>query len=213
MNTISERIRLPKTKFSWRMIVMELEKLVKIVGVLAENIIEGTNINQVARKSGISAASTYRILKEMEKDNLIKKQKSGNNVFYRLNLKNTFARKYAELASIRKREAFFRKKPEHYELLMGLKESIKEFSCVIGIFGSLARMEEKPRDMDILIVYKQLKPIRAVFSKRTEKFSPFYITESEFREKIRESIIASIIKDVIILHGECEFWSILSEAV
>ncbi len=191
---------------------MEMKKLIKIVGVLCENLIEGININQIAKEAKISAASTYRILKEMEKDNLIKKQKTGNNVFYRLNLKNAFARKYAELASIRKREFFFQKKPEYYESFMNLKASIKEFSSVIGVFGSLARMEEKPRDIDILIIYKQLKPIRAVFSKGAE-FSPFYITESEFGEKTREKIISSIIKDVVILYGECEFWSILSEAV
>jgi|GEM_PF-1955372 len=192
---------------------MEMKKLIKIVGVLCENLIEGININQIAKKSGISASSTYRTLKEMEKENLIKKQKSGNNVFYKLNLKNAFARKYAELASIRKRESFFRKKPEYYELFMMLKESVKEFSSVVGVFGSLARMEEKPGDIDIFIIYKQLKPILPVFKKRTEKLSPFYITESEFRERAKEKVISSIIKDAIILHGECEFWSILSEAV
>ncbi len=194
------------------MIVMDIEKLIRIVGALSESLSEGININQAAKKAGVSIASAYRILKKMESGNIIEKRKSGNNIFYRLNLKNSIARKYAELSSIRKREKFFQKKPEYYEMFMNLKDSIKKFSPIIGLFGSLARMEEKPGDIDILVVYTQLKPVQAVLSK-SGKFSPFYITEPEFKKKIREPVIAGMIKDIVVLYGECEFWNMVSEAI
>lgn len=191
---------------------MDMEKLIKIVAALSQTPAEGININSIAKESGISIASTYRILKIMERKNEALKEKSGNNIFYRLNLKNSFARKYAEMASIKKREFFFLKRPEYYDLLMSLKNSIKEYSSIVGVFGSMARMEKKPRDIDVLIVYKtDLKQIQKNISKTG--ISPFYITEQELKEKIKEKIIANIIKDAILLHGECEFWNILSEAV
>ncbi len=191
---------------------VELEKLVKIADALSRHP-ESINMNSVSKESNVSVASTYRILKAMEKRNEALKEKRGNNVFYRLNLMNSFAKKYAEMASIRRRERFFLKKPEYYDLLMNLKNSVKEFSLVVGIFGSMSRMEKKPADIDFLIVYKSdVKPIQAAIRKQDIRISPFYITEEELEKKAKDKVIMNIIRDAVILYGESEFWGILSEA-
>lgn len=191
----------------------ELEKLVKITDVLSRHP-WGINMNAVSKESGVSVATTYRALKAMEKRNEALKEKKGNNIFYRLNLKNSFAKKYAEIASIKRREAFFLKKPEYYDLTIDLKNSLKAFSLVIGIFGSLARLEKKPADIDVLIVYKSgLKLIQDAIKKQDARISPFYITEEELKKKSKDKVIMNIIQDAVILHGETEFWSILSEAI
>lgn len=192
---------------------VELEKLAKISDVLGRHP-DGINMNSVSKESGVSVASVYRILKAMEKRNEVHKEKRGNNVFYRLNLKNSFAKKYAEIASIKRREQFFLKKPEYYDLLMSLKNSIKDVSLVVGIFGSLARLEKKPKDIDVLIVYKSdLRPIQNAIKKMNSAISPFYITEEELKKKAKDEVIMNIIRDVAILYGESVFWEILSEAV
>ncbi len=192
---------------------MEPGKLTKIADVLGRNLFEGMNINSVSRESGISVASAYRILKMMETKNEVLKEKAGNNVFYRLNLKNSFARKYAEMASIRRRERFFMEKPGYYDLLTNLKNSIKSFSLVVGIFGSLARLEKKPADIDMLVVYKSdINPIQEIIRKHDSGISPFYFTRAEFKKKAKAEVTESMIRDIVILEGEGEFWSILSEA-
>ncbi len=192
---------------------MELEKLVKIADVLGRYP-DGINMNSVSKESGVSVASVYRILKAMERKNEVLKEKRGNNVFYRLNLKNSFARKYAEMASIKRREQFFLKKPEYYDLLTNIKNSVKDFSLVVGIFGSLARLDKKPRDIDVLIVYKSdIKPIQNAIKKQDARISPFYITEEELKRKANDEVIMNIIRDAVVLYGESEFWGILSEAV
>lgn len=190
----------------------ELEKLVKIADVLGRHT-GGINMNSASKESCVSVASAYRILKAMEKRNEALKEKRGNNVFYRLNMKNSFARKYAEMASIRRREAFFLKKPEYYELLMTLEKSIRDSSLVIGVFGSLARLEKKPKDIDVLIVYKSdLKPIEKAMRMQDARISPFYITEEELKKKAKEAVVADIIRDAVILYGESDFWRIVAEA-
>ena len=85
---------------------METEKLLKVVEALGRNIFEGHNINQLARLSGVNVATIYRMLKEMEKENLVLKRIGGNNVFYRPNLKNSTMLKYCELSSIERRKRF-----------------------------------------------------------------------------------------------------------
>lgn len=191
---------------------MEIEKLTKIADVLGRNLFEGMNINSVSRESGVSIASVYRILKRMEKKNEVLKEKTGNNIFYRLNLKNSFARKYVEMASIKRRERFFMEKPEYYDLLTDLKNSMKPFSVMVGIFGSLARLEKKPADIDMLVIYKSdIKPIQEIIRKRDSVISPFYLTPDELKKKAKAEVMANIISDLVILEGEAEFWSILSE--
>lgn len=195
---------------------MEMEKLIKIVSVMSMHLFKGININQIAKESGVSVASTFRILKKIRKKNEVKVEKAGNNILYRLNLRNPFTLKYCEIASIKKREHFFLKKPEYYDTLINLRDAIKQFSSVLGIFGSIARMEEKPADLDIFIIYKSdIKPIQKIISKTKSKIpiSPFYITKNEFKEKIKEEVISNIIKEIIILYGESEFWNILLEVI
>lgn len=191
---------------------MELEKLTKIVDVLGRNLFKGMNINSASRESGTSVASAYRILRMMETKNEVLKEKAGNNVFYRLNLKNSFARKYVEMASIKRRERFFMEKPEYYDLLTNLKNSINPFSLVIGIFGSLARLEKKPADIDVLVVYKSdIKPIQEIIRKHDSRISPFYLTRAELKKKAKAEVTGNMIRDIVILEGEGEFWSTLSE--
>lgn len=194
---------------------MELEKLVKIAGALSRSPLEGISIASVSRESKINAASLNRILRKMDERNEALKEAKGNDVFFRLNLKNSFARKYAEMASIKKRERFFFKKPEYRDLLANMKNAAADFSFVVGIFGSLARLEKKPKDIDVFIIYKigdDIAGIDAAIRKQDARFAPVYMSEKEIKKKAGEKTMSAILQDLVILYGESDFWNMLAEA-
>src|SRR3989338_2364182 len=57
----------------------------------------GYNINQIARLNNISVGSVFKILKELEKDNLVIKNEISNASHYKLNFDNPETKKLCEL--------------------------------------------------------------------------------------------------------------------
>ena len=191
---------------------MKIEKLLKIVEVLGKDPFSGYNINQVSRLSGMDLATTYRMLREMESKNEVLRERKGNNSFYRLNLKNTTALKYCELSSIEKRKKFLSKNPGIYGKVSGLIE----IADSVVMFGSLARGEKKPRDMDVLLLFKKKSDVRKIEnSLKGTTISPIYTEFGEFKNKIanKDKLVMEIIRDGIVLSGEYEYWKSTSEAV
>lgn len=191
---------------------MKIEKLLKIVEVLGTDLFSGYNINEVSRLSGVDLATTYRILKEMEGKNELKREKRGNNMFYRLNLDNTSTLKYCELSSVERRRRFLAENPEVYGKASGL---LKNADSVV-IFGSLARGEKRPRDIDALLLFKKKPDVRKIESlTRGTKISPIYMELGEFKNKIagKDKLVMEIIRDAVVLSGEYEYWKSVSEAL
>lgn len=191
---------------------MKIANLLRVVEVLGTDLFSGYNINQVSRLSGTDVATTYRTLKEMEGKNEVTKEKKGNNFFYRLNLKNTTTLKYCELSSIEKRKSFLAKKPGIYGKISKLMETADS----VVIFGSFARGEKRPRDIDLLLLYREKPNIRKIEnSLKGTRISPLYMEFDEFKNKLanKDKVVMEIIKDGIILSGEYEYWKAISEAI
>src|SRR3989344_7973841 len=70
----------------------------KLVLFLLRNIEKpGYNINQLAKFLSISVGSSFKILKELEKNKVVAAQALGNAVYYKLNLDNPETAKLCEL--------------------------------------------------------------------------------------------------------------------
>lgn len=65
---------------------------ISIIRFLSTNHGKIYNINQTARALKISVGSAYEILKELEKQNVVKNQRLGNAIFYCLNKQSQEAR-------------------------------------------------------------------------------------------------------------------------
>ena len=189
---------------------MKMEKLLGIVEALGTNVLEGYNINSLARLAKIDVATTYRTLKEMEMKNEVVKSKKGNNVFYRINLSNTTALKYCELASIEKRKRFLIKHPEMINLAAKAGKPVD----VMLLFGSMARDEKKPKDIDLLLICEG-RPDAAAAEVFGGKASPILMGRDEFVKKMRErnGVVANMLRDGVLLRGEDVFWKIVRSGV
>lgn len=189
---------------------MKIKTLLEIADVLGRNIFEGFNINQIARLSGINPATTYRTLKNMESKKEVLKEKKGNNIFYKLNLKNSSTIKYCELAEIEKRKEFFQKNP----ILLAKIQDLSKESDSIALFGSVARREKNPRDTDLLLLFQKspdLQKIKTII--KGTNISPLYTNFHEFKNRIKEKnpILVEILKDAIVLYGEDVYWKLIRE--
>ena len=191
---------------------METEKLLKVVEALGKNVFEGYNINQLARLSRMNVATIYRMLKGMEKKNLVLKEGRGNNVFYRLNLKNSSMLKYCELSSIERRKRFLMKNPGFYDTMKKLEDKTE---CAV-LFGSFARNERRPGDIDILLLSGKKMNIKALEkSMKKPSMSPLYMEFSEFIAKLekKNNVLLEIMKDGIVLFGEGKYWELVKRAL
>lgn len=187
---------------------MKMKTLLSIIEALERDIFSGFNINQIAKLSGVDAATTHRTLKEMESRNEVVKERKGNNVFYCLNLQNSSTTKYCELAEIEKRKNIFQKIPT---LLTKIQDISKHSECAV-LFGSFARGEKKPKDIDVLLLFQKkpnIREIKKIIQGTT--ISPLYMNFLEFGDKTRERnpVVMDIIKDAIVLYGEDVYWRLL----
>ena len=190
---------------------MKIENLLKIVEVLGTDIFTGYNINQASRLSKIDVATTFRTLKEMEKKGETLKEKKGNNIFYRLNLKNASALKYCELAAIEKRKAFLLENPEIFIKI----SKLKGLADAIILLGSFARGEKKPRDIDVLLLSVRKPEVKRIEDMKDMRISPIYMRFGEFKEKLKtkDRVVREIIKDGIVLWGESIYWELIRDAL
>ncbi len=189
---------------------MKIKTLLSITGVLGRNISEGFNINQIARLSGIDPATTYRTLKSMESRSEILKEKKGNNIFYKLNLKDSSTIKYCELAEIEKRKEFFQKNPTLLTKIQGLSQK----SDSVVLFGSLARGEKNPKDTDLLFLSRKKPDLHEITNIiKGTNISPLYMNFSEFKSRIKEKnpVVIEILKDAVVLYGEDVYWRLIRE--
>ena len=68
----------------------------KIILYLLRNL-ELVNINQISKKLYISVGSAFKILKDLEKNNIVLSSKLGNAKFYQINLNNEETIKWCEI--------------------------------------------------------------------------------------------------------------------
>ncbi|MBI5141124.1 MAG: nucleotidyltransferase domain-containing protein [Nitrospirae bacterium] len=103
---------------------------------------------ELARETGIAAPNILKLLKELEKENILKSRKIGNSISYSLNRSNILVAKIII-------PAFGLENSLIQELGGYLAEKLAFPAISIILFGSRARGEEKPgSDIDLLFIVK-----------------------------------------------------------
>ena len=134
-------------------------------------------VREIARKVGGSTGGTHRVLKELERMNLLHRRKSGKNVYNRVN---------SEAAAI----PFFKIFINIVEL-EDLIEKIKPHSRKIVLFGSASRGEDTwDSDLDLLVITPLSDMVGELLRKEevNRKISPIILSSVEharLREKDR----------------------------
>src|SRR3989338_146692 len=109
------------------------------------------NGNNLAKAIGITPTGALKILKCLEKENILKSKKIGKAVIYKINTQDNYARNHVSL--ILAREKIYAK-PKVKVWINELKK-IKNADIVI-LFGSVL-IKENPSDIDVVFVTDKKK--------------------------------------------------------
>ena len=183
---------------------------VKLIQFLLRNPNQfGYNINQIAKFLKISAGSSFKILKELEKSKIVVAQNIGNAIYYSLNLNNPETIKLCELLLLTEKRDL-----SGYAKLYS--EALQEFKSakLIILFGSVLNKKEF-NDVDVLFVTNNLRGVTDFcleLSKiRTKPIVPLILKKEDLIKefKNKNEAISSLIKNGIILKGESLFVEVI----
>ncbi len=166
----------------------------KLLGVLFSNPEKRYYLSELARQVHASIGNVQRELERFVKDELLRREKQGNLVFYIVNNSHAL---FPEIRSLVLKTVGI-----EGELRNLAEKSGKEIKLMI-IYGSFARGEEHGEsDIDILVVaderlenfYSKLTHLQTRFSR---EINPVSYSSSEFKKKIEEknTFVVNVLKN------------------
>ena len=172
----------------------------------------GYNINQMAKFLKISEGSSFKILKDLEKNKIVTAQAIGNAINYNLDLDNPETAKLCELLILEEKRQLSNYAKLYSESLQGFDKAE-----LIVLFGSILTKKEF-NDIDTLFVtnrYKEVNDFCLELSKiRTLPIVPLILKKEDLIKEIknRKEAILSLIKEGVILRGESIFVEVIRNA-
>ena len=183
----------------------------KIILYLLKNL-DLVNINQISKKLNISVGSAFKILKDLEKNNIVLSNDLGNAKFYQITLDNEETIKWCEILLLEERRTL-KGYPKIYS------EEIQKFGHaeLIILFGSVLNNKDF-NDVDVLFITNKPKEVTKFclnLSKvRTKPIVPLILKKEDFINEIKnkKEVALHIIKTGVVLKGEPKFLEMLKNA-
>ena len=183
----------------------------KIIFYLLRNL-ELVNINQISKKLNISVGSAFKILKDLEKNNIVLSSNLGNAKFYQINLKNDETIRWCEILLSEERRNL-----KGYPKIYSDEIQKFEYAELVVLFGSVLNNKDF-NDVDVLVITN--KPKKAtefclnLSNIRTKPIVPLILKKEDFIKEIKnkKEVILNILKTGIILKGESIFLEVLKNA-
>jgi len=181
---------------------------IKIIRYLLRNF-ELRNINQISKELNISLGSTFKILKDLEKNEIVLLKKLGNANYYILNIKNQETNRLCELILLEEKRNL-----KGYAKIYS--DEIKNFknADLIILFGSILKNKQF-NDVDVLFVTNKIKEVNKfcleISKIRTKPITPLILKKSDLVKEIdnRKESILEIIKTGIVLKGGSVFLEVI----
>jgi len=180
----------------------------KIILYLLRNL-ELVNINQISKKLSISVGSAFKILKELEKNNIALSSDLGNAKFYKINLNNEETIRWCEILLSEERRNL-----KGYSKVYAEEIRKFEYSELIILFGSVLTNKDF-NDVDVLFITDKPKEVTKFclnLSKiRTKPVVPLILKKEDLIKEIKDKkeVVLNILKTGIILSGESALLGVL----
>lgn len=187
----------------------------KVLSVLISSIQEH-NLHSLASVTGFSVMGISKIVRQLEKKQIITINKFGKSCLLRIN-KSWQNFLFFSLAEQYKRNDFLQKHPSLNGFILQLQEKLRTKAEFALIFGSYASGEESSvSDLDILIVSSEKKEVFKIIKNLSVllniNLSPFVVTKAEFVSQARKKhrLYREIIDGKrIMITGEYEYWKLV----
>src|SRR3989338_4477975 len=169
----------------------------------------GYNINQIAKLNKISVGSAFKILKELEKNNLVIKNEISNASHYKLNFDNPETTKLCEFLLLAEK----RNLKGYAKLYADEVIKFKDAEMMV-IFGSVLRGKEF-NDVDVLFITNKVKKVNdfclEIFKVKTKPVVSLIMKQEDLIKALKQKKEATInmIKEGIVLKGEAVFLEVI----
>jgi len=171
------------------------------------------NANSISKEVNITSMGALKILKKLEKENILKPKKIGKATIYSINIKDNYARRYVEL--ILSREELYAN-PKVKRWIQELKK-IKNAELII-LYGSVLKNQE-PNDIDTLFIVnknkfqKLQKEIEETNKINIKKIHPLYQTFEDIIDNLKKKHkpLLNAIKGIVI-SGQEKFIEVYNES-
>ncbi len=188
---------------------MKLSKKQEIIKLLFKDFLTKYNSRNISKKINISHVGSFKILKKLEKEEIVKHEEVGRALIYSLNLGNQIANKEIEMIFLLESQNFKRWIEEFKDL--------EDKAKFLILFGSITRNAEQANDIDILIVADEnkLEDIKKIIKKiqkyTNKKIHPLIQTINDFKKDVNErnKVMIEIIKTGIVLYGQEDYIKLL----
>lgn len=186
------------------------EKEREIILILFKDFAAYYNANSISKMLKISHVGAQKIFKRLLKENLVKDQRIGKSIIYRLKLEDDYVCRLISFLLADEANSRFKRWKEEF------KELFKE-GRIIMLFGSAAKNYEAARDIDILLVIgkKDYKEVKKIMNEK-QKLLPKEIHSIEMTEedltnniKKKQGAIMDIIRGAVILYGQDKYIGVM----
>jgi len=180
----------------------------KIILYLVRNL-DLVNINQISKKLNISVGSAFKILKDLEKNNIVISSNLGNAKFYQINLDNEETMRWCEILISEERRNL-----KGYSKIYADEIQKFEKAELVILFGSVLNNRDF-NDVDVLFITNKPKEVTKfclnISKVRTKPVVPLILRKEDFLREIKnkKDVILTILKTGIILKGESIFLEVL----
>lgn len=164
------------------------------------------NANSMSKLIGISPMGALKIMKKLEKENILNPKKLGKAKFYSLNLSRKYVRDY--IAFLLQRES-----EQHSAYarvwINEIKSNVKSAEIAI-LFGSVLKKGDSANDVDVLLVtnkesfLKLKKEVEKVNLLNIKKLHPIYQSIEDLKRNIKknDAVALSAIKGIVAFGAE-----------
>lgn len=160
------------------------------------------NATSLGKLLKISRIGAMKMLKRMEKQELVNSKKIGNSLIYRLNLNDDYPRKLISFLLADEANSFKRWKEEFAKLF--------KKDRIIILFGSTIRNYAKANDIDLLAAIEKegYGEVNTAINDRQrilpKKIHPLIMSKEDLLKNIKEKngAMPEIVKTGIVLYGQ-----------
>ena len=180
----------------------------KIILYLLRNL-ELVNINQISKLLDISVGSSFKILRDLEKNNIVLSSSLGNAKFYQINLNNEETIKWCEILLSEERRNL-----KGYSKISAEEIQKFEYAELIILFGSVLNNKDF-NDVDVLFITNKPKEATkfclSLSKVRTKPVVPLILKKEDFIKEIKDKkeVALNILKTGVILRGESALLRVL----
>jgi len=191
---------------------MKFDNEYKSILVLFKDFLIPYNSRNLSNVVGISHAGMFKLLKKLEKREIIKPKRIGKAVIYSLNMNNAITKREIEMALTLEAQNYF-KWLEEFSVL-------KDTSEFIVLFGSIIKNEKSAKDIDVLIIAdkKNFNKINNEVRKKNKilnkKIHLVLQSIDDFKKDVnnKNKIMLDIIKKGVVLFGQEKITNILEKS-